>query len=85
MTLRYLFNLADGEVTDILPKIYANTKRMSVSTLSGKSANQVPRKRRDVIRARAALLGDDDASRYAFNSSDDIPVKTILCVVCFPC
>jgi len=68
--------LADGEITDILPKIYATVKRTPLSTLSGKTANQVPRQRRDVIRAPAGLLGDDDATSYAFNSSDEIPVNT---------
>ena len=66
--------MADGEVTDILPKIYATGKRISVSTLSGKPANQVHRQRRDVIGAPAGLLGNDDSTSYAFNLSDEIPV-----------
>ena len=67
--------LTDGEVTNILPKVYPESKRKSVYVVSDKSANQLPRQRRDVISAPARLLGDDDATTsYAFNSSDKIPV-----------
>ena len=76
------FYLSDGEVTDILPKIYTGGRQMLTSDIlanqrrrqSDVSTNH-RRQRRDVIGTSDRLLGNDDAmTSYAFNSSDAIPV-----------
>jgi len=71
--------VADGEVTDVLPKTYA-ASRPAVMAASQRrplvnSANQRLRQRRDVINAPAALPGNGDDASYAFNSTNDIPVN----------